>query len=303
MNLMFWRRRNDDETSTAEDLVLEQLSAYLDGELTEAEAAEVESLIARDAAAAEVLSDLRLVRSAFGALGEVRAPRSFAIPATAAARPASATVGLFRRTEMFMRASAAVAALFFLVAVVNDPGGSTPVARQESTLAFDTAAMSAAESGPALVPAEQTEKGEAEVGAASLAAPAPSDSDTSAPGGGTDASTTGEAGRSEGGPDDGGGSDSQPGGVPVPGAGSSLPEGAPIGGGIDEPPADAQSDVQAENARNTEELRPLAPGTELIVDSSQDAGGMALALGVLAGLLTALSALTAWARRSDGQAR
>ena len=297
MNLMFWRRRNDDETSTAEDLVLEQLSAYLDGELTETETAEVESLIARDAAAAEVLGDLRLMRSAFGALGEVRAPRSFAIPATAAPRPALATVSLFRRTEMFMRASAAVAALLFVVALVNDPAGGTLVARQESSLAFDTAAMSAADSGPVLVPAEQ--KGAAEVGAASLAAPAPSDGDTSSTDGATNPSTTGEATGDEGGPDDGDGSDSQQGGAPLPGADSSIPEGAPIGGGVDEPPAD----VQAENARNTEELRPLEPGTEFLVDSSQDAGGMALALGVLAGLLTALSALTAWARRSDGQAR
>lgn len=282
---MFWRRRDDDETRTADDRVLEQLSAYLDGELTEADAAEVESLIARDAAAAEVLGDLRLVRSAFGALGEVRAPRSFAIPADATPRPTSVTVGLFRRTELFMRASAAVAALFFLVAVVNDPGGSTPVARQETSVAFDTASLSAAESGPALVPAERSEKGEAEVGATGLAAPAPSDGDTPA----TDGAT----------PSSGGVGGAQQTDAPLPGATNAIPEGAPIGGGSDEPPAD----VQTEDARNTEELRPPAPGTEFLVDSSQGAGGMALALGVLAGLLTALSALTAWARRSDGQAR
>jgi hypothetical protein len=275
VNLMFWRRRDADETGTAADLVLEQLSAYLDGELTEAETAEIESLVAPAAAAAEVLGDLRLVRSAFGALGEVRAPRSFAIAVDAGPRPASATVSLFRRTETFIRASAAVAALFFLVAVVNDPGGSTPVARQDTSLAFETASLSAAEDGPAVVPAGQTEKGEADIGTTGLAAPAPSDGD------------------------DGAGDDSPQGGAPLPGAGGSIPEGAPMGGGVDGPPAD----VQAEDARNTEELRPLAAGTELLVDSSQDVGGMALALGVLAGLLTALSALTAWARRSDSQAR
>lgn len=299
MNLMFWRRRNDDATSTAEDLVLEQLSAYLDGELTDAETAEVESLIARDAAAAEVLGDLRLMRSAFGALGEVRAPRSFAIPATAAPRPASVTVGLFRRTEMFMRASAAVAALFFVVAVVNDPGGSTPVARQETSVAFDTAAMSASESGPAFLPTEQTEKGEGEVGAASLAAPAPADGDTPANDG-----ETGESGANATGPDEGGGADAQQGDALAPVTGSPLPEGAPVGGGVGggiETPAGASSPGDA--ARSTEELRPVPAGTEFVVDSSQGAGGMALALGVLAALLTALSALTAWDRRSGGQTR
>lgn len=265
MNLMFWRRRDDDEAGTARDRVLEQLSAYLDGELTDAEEAAVEALIARDAAAAEVLGDLRLMRSAFGALGEVRAPRSFAIPADAApARAAGVPVALFRRTEMFMRASAAVAALLFVVALVNDPGGSTPIASPTSSLAFDSAVTMQAAAENATAP-DEAEKGESgDVGAAGLAAPAPTE--------GGSALVPPDA-TSEGG----------------------------AGGGIVESPAGTS--MQADGARQTEELRPLEAGTELIDQSSQDAGGMALGLGALAGLLTALSALTAWSRRSDGPAR
>ncbi len=292
MNLMFWRRR-DDDASTAQDRVLEQLSAYIDGELTEADAAEVESLIARDAAAAEVLGDLRLVRSAFGALGEVRAPRSFAIPAEPSARSARTPLALFRRTEMFMRASAAVAALFFLVAVVNDPGGtpvSNPTSNPTSNLAFDTAATTlrsaqgAAESGASLAAAEETQKGDggAEIGATGLAAPAPADGDTS----------------DDDGADGGAGNDVQPGGAPAPSADA---PGGGAGGGMGGGVEPQGAEVQAEGARNTEELRPLATGTELLENSSQGAGGMALGLGALAALLAALSALTAWVRRSDGQ--
>src|SRR5690606_852341 len=137
----------------------------LDGELTEAEMAEVDALIERDDVAAEVLNDLDLVRSAFGALGEVRAPRSFAIPADAATSPArvaassyttSGPVALFRRTEMFMRASAAVAALFFVVAVVNNPSGGTPVGTFEAEAQTSMLAAESTGSGPALEPMQAT---------------------------------------------------------------------------------------------------------------------------------------------------
>jgi len=283
VNLMFWRRHNEDGPASGEDRVLEQLSAYLDGELTEAESAAVEALIARDEAAAEVLGDLRLMRSAFGALGEIRAPRSFAIPAEAASAPRStvAPVALFRRTEMFMRASAAVAALFFVVAVVNDPGNETPVAN----VAFESVqtSMAVAEdatSGPALEPLSTTEEGTGggeAGGAAGLAAPAP---EAPAP--------DGDAPQSDAPPSDGPTNETM--------GAQTAPADGPAGGAAD-------SGVAGETARTTEELRPLPAGTEFLDDSSQDAGGMALGLGVLAGLLTALAALTAWTRRSDGQTR
>ncbi len=291
MNLMFWRRHNDDAPLSSEDRMLEQLSAYLDGELSDAEQATVEALIARDDVAAEVLQDLSLMRSAFGALGERRAPRSFAIPAGAvsAHRTAGSPMALFRRTEMFMRASAAVAALFFVVAVVNDPGNETPVAG----VAFESVqtSMAAAEdatSGPALEPLSATEEGAgggAGGGTTGLAAPAP---ETPAP--------DGDVPQSDGTANGTMGTLTAPSDGPAGGAADS--------GAADSGPADSGlADAAGETSRTTEELRPLPAGTEFLDDSSQDAGGMALGLGVLAALLTALSALTAWSQRSDGQTR
>ncbi|MGE3960984.1 MAG: anti-sigma factor [Dehalococcoidia bacterium] len=297
---MFWRRRDDEAPSGEDDRLLEQLSAYLDGELTDAEMAEVEALIASDDTAADLLGDLSVVSSAYGAIGEVRAPRSFAIPADAAGlapavRPATGSGGsalaLFRRSELFMRASAAVAALFFVVALVNNPSGSTPTAtlQSESVETFAVQAESANATGPALEPA----------GAAGAAlAPAPGE---------------GDGATSEEGIDDG----EQMGTLALPAPDEASETDEPRGGGTDEPPpgtgggtADSAPKTPetapattGDTSRTAGELRPLPTGTELIEDSSQGVGGMAPALGVLAGLLTALSALTAWARRSGNSTR
>lgn len=296
MNLMFWRRRNNethnDGPMSGEDRVMEQLSAYLDGELDETETAEVEALIARDPSAAEVLGDLRLVRSAFGALGEVRAPRSFAIPAEAAAAPRSvgSPLALFRRTELFMRASAAVAALFFVVALVNSPSAETPTAN----FASDGAQTSM--SAPAQESLQATEEG----AAGTLAAPEPA----TAEGGSTDDSDS-----------SGGGDAGTMGALAAPSpeaanTGEASEGGA--GGGLreDAPTSDMQGDAPpaepataGDSSRSAEELRPLPTGTELAEDSSQGVGGMVLGLGVVAGLLTALSVLTAWNRRSGDSTR
>jgi hypothetical protein len=189
---------------------------------------------------------------------------------------------------MFMRASAAAAALFFVVAVVNDPGNETPVA----DLAFESVQMSAAETtatGPALEPLRATEDGAGggtaggAGGAAGLAAPAPG-----AP------TPDGDAPASDG-PTDGG--DAQNG---TPGVQTVDPAGASASGAAESLADNVAADPPAE-AR--EEMQPLPAGTELLKDSSQGAGGMAFGLGTLAALLTALSALTAWTRRSDGRTR
>lgn len=311
---MFWRRRDndpvhDDPGAGSEDLLLEQLSAYLDGEVTEAEAAEVEALIARDDAAAELLSDLGLMRSAFGALGEVRAPRSFAIPAdvaVAGAPGAAATrasglgggsLAIFRRSELFMRASAAVAALFFVVALVNNPSGSTPIAtlQEEAVESFQAQAEDAAASGPALEPGQ----GEA---AGAMLAPAPAGTQTPSTdttgGGGSEVGTASLAMPK---PEDGGASGASS------AAGAESAEDAGVASTLT---AEASSKgpetvetAPGDSSRSAGELRPLPTGTELVEDASESVGGMAPALGILAGLLTAMSALTAWSRRSGNSTR
>ena len=316
MNLMFWRRRDKDATPSGEDLLLERLSAYLDGEVTDEEAAEVESLIARDEAAAELLNDLAVMQSALGALGEVRAPRSFAVPADLATSSSPGSVGasgfgggtiaIFRRSELFMRASAAVAALFFVVALVNNPTGSTPTAslQAETVEAFqaqaeDAAAGTALESGP----------GEA---AGAMLAPAPS-GEGETPAGASVAQATDDEGTAlapapAGDPNAprGGGTDEPPPGADG-GEAAATTEGG-VGGGVTtdavaKTPETAPPSAPGDSSRSAGELRPLPTGTELVEDASQGVGGMAPALGILAGLLTALSALTAWSRRSGNSTR
>lgn len=256
MNLMFWRRRGTETPTTEHDAVLERLSAYLDGEVTDAEAAEVEALIARDPVAAALLEDLAMMTSAYSALGEVRATRSFAIPAEAAPAPRMA-VALFRRTEIFVRASAAVAALFFVVALVNDPGASTPTS---GPVAFEEARSTVPESMRGAQSAGATLSAEA--------ADEPSSED------GDEGSAFGTM---------------------------AAPDVPPnTGGGAAE---DTSTTAAGETSRQAEELRPMPSGTEFFDDSSQGVGGMAPGLGVLAGLLAALAALTAWDRRSGGSTR
>lgn len=309
MNLMFWRRRNPEaETdSSNEDVVLEQVSAYLDGELTNAEMAAVESLVERDEEAAALLADLRSMRSALGALGELRAPRSFAIPATASGSGQRSTpFALFRRTELFMRGSAAAAALLFVVALVNNPTASV------GTVAFDTAAQSGGQTAPGSALGGETLRAQSEAApagggesAGTLMAPAATEESAEAGAAGT----TGEATEATPGPEvpsagfsperENGATDDDADG----GAGGGLPEdgaGAGAANSADTPPAPAATGPGEEMP--TAQLEAAPTGTEFLTDSSQGLGGMAPALGVLTGLLTALSALTAWTRRSGDSA-
>jgi len=317
VNLMFWRRRDDAPVPSSDELLMERLSAYLDGEVTEAEAAEVEALIAEDDAAAELLGDLGLMRSAFGALGEVRAPRSFAIPADSpvatrdgarAPGVGSGALAIFRRSELFMRASAAAAALFFVVALVNNPTGSTPTAtlRDADSVAFQAQTESASTSGLAVEPASSA-AGAAESAAGAMLVPGPDD-------GGAKGSGAGDSAEQDGPTQEGpstlavpGPQNDAAGGGTSGGEAAGTTEGG-MGGGLTteattKSPEAVPPTAPGDTSRMTEELRPVPAGTELVEDSSQGVGGMAPALGILAGLLTALSALTAWDRRSGNSTR
>jgi len=307
---MFWRRRNPEaETDPShEDVVLEQVSAYLDGELTNAEMAAVESLVERDEETAALLADLRSMRGALGALGELRAPRSFAIPATASGSGQRSTpFALFRRTELFVRGSAAVAALLFVVALVNNPTASV------GTVAFDTAAQSGGQTAPGSALGGETLRAQSEAApagggesAGTLMAPAPTEESAEAGAAGA----TGEATEATPGPEvpSAGFSSERENGATGDdaasgGAGGGLPDdgaGAGAANSADMPPAPAATGPGEEMP--TAQLETAPTGTEFLTDSSQGLGGMAPALGVLTGLLTALSALTAWTRRSGDSA-
>lgn len=161
---MWWRRRRNETPLTARERRDESISAYLDGELSEAERTEIEALFAEDSGSREVLEDLRLLTSALHSLSEVRAPRSFAVPAPAAGGVRRS--GMFRRMELGIRAAAAAAALLFVVALVNQPGAMTV-----GTFAQD-AAVTAEDSAATSLEALRTSEA-AEAGASLLASPEP----------------------------------------------------------------------------------------------------------------------------------
>ena len=132
----WWRRRDPVAPVSPADTFDELLSAYADGEVTDAERRQVEAAITTDATARERLDDLRAVRDVFAALGPVRAPRSFAIVAPAA--PARASM---RGFEWATRVGAAVSALLFAIVLVQGGGSSeTPVRGLASTAATEATA-------------------------------------------------------------------------------------------------------------------------------------------------------------------
>ncbi|MEX1022995.1 MAG: zf-HC2 domain-containing protein [Dehalococcoidia bacterium] len=260
----------DETPSTPQERLEELLSAYLDGEVTAAEATEVEAALEADPAARDTLEALRTMTSAFASLGEVRAPRSFAIPA-APTVAATGPLATFRSIEVFMRASAAVAALFFVVAVATPNGADTPVAN------FATQAESDAAGGMAtLQSAEEVTPGDA---------PAPSFGPPSAE----------DAGASDAGndADAGGGTDAGDGATPSVDFGATgLADGERSAG--DEPTDDGADRRSDEGALET--LKAPEPGTFGGAVSSDGVGGVAPALATLALLLTALSVLLARTR-------
>ncbi len=124
MRLWGWRRRSDagdEECPEPLDVSAvwdEQLSAHLDGELDEHEAAVVDEAIEADPTLAVRLNELAAVRDALGSLGEVRAPRPFTLeaPPTAARR----TPG---RLELVFRMGAVAAAVAFAIVLTGDIAG------------------------------------------------------------------------------------------------------------------------------------------------------------------------------------
>ena len=121
MRLLGWRRRRntgDDEFPQGLDAALardEQLSAYLDSELDEREAVAAEDALGADPALATQLDELRVVRTALGSLGELRAPRPFTIEA-----PPTAVGHAPGRLELIFRMGAVAAAVAFAVVLTGD---------------------------------------------------------------------------------------------------------------------------------------------------------------------------------------
>ncbi len=121
--MMWWRRRALEAPTTPRERLQERASAYIDGELTEAERVAFEAELASSEVARDHVDDLRQVRTALAGIGTVRAPRSFALLAP----PAPVRVGP-RRLEWATRVGTGVAALLFVVALTNSSSaGDTPV--------------------------------------------------------------------------------------------------------------------------------------------------------------------------------
>ncbi len=121
--MMWWRRRALEAPTTPLEWLQERASAYIDGELTEAERVAFEAELASSEVARDHVDDLRQVRIALTGIGTVRAPRSFALLAP----PVPIRVGP-RRLEWATRAGTGVAALLFVVALTNgSSAGDTPV--------------------------------------------------------------------------------------------------------------------------------------------------------------------------------
>ncbi|MDA0815332.1 MAG: zf-HC2 domain-containing protein [Chloroflexi bacterium] len=302
---MFWRRKLHDPAPTPEERTHELLSAYLDGELSASEQAEVEALIARDPMARAEFDGLSMMLNALEDLGvEVRAPRSFAIAAPAGAMP-TAPLALFQRVEVLFRASAAVAALLFVVVLVGNPAGETPVATQTSATE-SSAAMAETSSLTAEAPADEAAQAAGAARSADGAAPAPSSA--LAPDSPPDPTAGGIGGglpipadeSSSNGPD---GSEAAAGeagasastfGEPEPLA----PPSSTVGPDDATDTADDPSSSVDDSATDAGATAELMPGTFPQPASSDGVGGMAAGLGTTAGLLTALSVLLAWNRRN-----
>lgn len=130
---MRWWRRQGGQTDAQPDALAardELLSAFLDGELDPAEARSLSSELTTDPELRAALEGMREIKSALGSLGEVRAPRSFAL----AAPPVPARRGL-GRVELGARVGAVAAAVAFVAVIGSDLRGSTsdPVAMERVT--------------------------------------------------------------------------------------------------------------------------------------------------------------------------
>ena len=124
MGLWSWLRRGDardDEYPEPLDVASvwdEQLSAHLDGELDEPDAAAVTEALEADPALGTRLNELAAVRDALGSLGELRAPRPFTLEA-----PSTAGRSAPGRFELVFRMGAVAAAVAFAVVLAGDFAG------------------------------------------------------------------------------------------------------------------------------------------------------------------------------------
>lgn len=138
---------------------LERLSAFLDGELSPAEAEQLEARLATDQLLSSTLEALRATSEVVGSLPEVRPPRSFALTQEMT-RP--------RRAYPFLRLSTAVAALGFILVVGADLllsgiSGSSIGASDQAFFSADQITEQLGDSAPAEAPAqEEAIAGEAE---------------------------------------------------------------------------------------------------------------------------------------------
>lgn len=111
--MIWWRRRPAEPAATPAELLDEQLSAFIDGDLSEAAARAIEARLTAEPELRDALSGMQHVRDALVALGESAAPRAFTLEAP----PARAGLP---RMELFARLGAAVSALALAAVLVGD---------------------------------------------------------------------------------------------------------------------------------------------------------------------------------------
>jgi len=299
---MWWRRQASDPVPTPQEALDERLSAYLDDEVTDAERAEVEALLASDAGARAYLDDLQHLTSALASLEPVRAPRSFAIPApTSSGAPAALrgvpggvpgagrlTAVLVRRMEWAMRASAAAAALLFVVALTYNPGDSGNSAGLVST-AGDGAALYAQQESAATAMAPGASDAP-DAGAADARAPAHPDRT----GEGVEDAAGGGAGvtGSEEPPSDAPADDGEMTTMMAPGDAATT-DGTSDGDASRTDGVTAGTLQAGDPVDETPTFRSPESGTFDGASSSDGVGGIAPALGALAILLAVLSVMVA----------
>jgi hypothetical protein len=134
MNLMWWKRARDargerSDAATARD---ERLSAYLDGDISADARVRLEIELATDTDLRDALEGIREVRALLGSFPEVRAPRSFALPAPVVRAPS--------RLEWATRLGTVAAAVAFVIALGNSGVVGT---RGEETATMSRASDSA----------------------------------------------------------------------------------------------------------------------------------------------------------------
>ena len=147
---------------SAEEKRLETLNAYADGELSARERRQFEAELAENAALRAELAQLRQVKDGVRQLPRARAPRNFTLDPAVYGRPQPQPA-----YELYpaLRVATAVAAFFFIIAVVLDlatPAGGlgqplAAVSHEEAPAAEVGVAQEAADAAPAEVTPEAEE--------------------------------------------------------------------------------------------------------------------------------------------------